>query len=84
MNDLDRRAGGVAPELWEGGFCRCDGPMPVPDTTGASPVGSMCFGCDKPMDEDSCAGLYEPSAAEDYAALDRGEWPFDDDPPDPL
>lgn len=25
-----------------------------------------------------------PTAEEDYAAFDRGEWPFDDDPPDPL
>ncbi len=41
------------------GFCRCDGPMPVPDTTGESEVGSMCFGCDLPMDEESCRTLYD-------------------------
>lgn len=41
------------------GFCRCDGPMPVPDETGESPIGTMCFGCDLPMDEDSCVGLYD-------------------------
>lgn len=28
--------------------------------------------------------LPEVSAEEDYDALERGEWPFDDDPPDPL
>lgn len=42
-----------------GTFCRCDGPMPVPDETGQSPIGSMCWGCNLPMDEDSCVGLYD-------------------------
>ena len=40
-------------------FCRCAEPMPVPDVTGESPIGTMCFGCDLPMDEQSCAALYE-------------------------
>lgn len=43
----------------DGPYCRCDGPMPVPDTTGGSPTGTMCFGCDLPMDEDSFVGLYD-------------------------
>lgn len=69
MDSLDRDAGGISPKLREG-FCRCDGPMPTP-----SDEGTFCFGCDKLMDEDSYRGLYE-------APVD--EWPFDDDPPDPL
>jgi hypothetical protein len=46
-------------------FCRCDGPMPIPDESGDSPIGAMCFGCDKPMDEASTVGLYDDPVVEE-------------------
>lgn len=60
MDDLNRQAGGVAPELEDDVAC------------------GLC-GCAKGKPHDVC-----PSCGKLDRPPSTDEWPFDDDPPDPL
>ncbi len=60
MNELDRQAGGVAPELEAPLMCECDNKLPHPWEPG------------------------EWCPPERVVPFVPDEWPFPDDPPDPL
>lgn len=76
MNDLDRQAGGVAPELERERCARdsdwCDGRL-------CRERGIDCPNADPPEEEVVESGYIYPGVK-----FDSDEWPFDDDPPDPL